>query len=132
LEILDIYKPIAYVILLECDDHASLARTILKLRTAGDDLRGIYSSTKPTQIERLASEVPSVASRVRHYNAVVDLFRGRSLLWTDGGFRGISCPGMETCCDGKSIVAIVDGLSFPVVVRPTMEKLARGGSLDLR
>lgn len=60
------------------------------------------------------------------------MFRGRYLLWTKGGFRGISCPGVETCCDEKSIVAIVDGLSFPLVVRDYDEKKGRGGSLDVR
>lgn len=120
------YTFLAYVILLDCDDHASLARIIRKLRTAGNDLRRIYSSTTTTQIEKLASEVRSVATRVSHYNTVVHLFRGRYLLWTVGGFRGISCPGVEECCDQKSIVAIVDGLSFPAVVRDYDEETGEG------
>jgi hypothetical protein len=120
------YTFLAYVILLDCDDHASLASIILKLQMAGDKLRRIYFSTTTTQIEELASAVPSVATRVSHCNTVIDLFRGRYLLWTDGGFRGISCPGMETCCDKKSIVAIVDGLSFPVIVRDYDEETGEG------
>jgi hypothetical protein len=120
------YTFLAYVILLDCDDHASLASIILKLQMAGDKLRRIYFSTTTTQIEELASAVPSVATRVSHCNTVIDLFRGRYLLWTEGGFRGISCPGMETCCDKKSIVAIVDGLSFPVIVRDYDEETGEG------
>lgn len=120
------YTFLAYVILLDCDDHASLASIILKLRMAGDKLRSIYFSTTTTQIEGLASAVPSIATRVSHCNTVIDLFRGRYLLWTDGGFRGISCPGVETCCDKKSIVAIVDGLSFPVIVCDYNEETGEG------
>jgi len=120
------YTFLAYVILLDCDDHASLARMIPKLQTAGEKLRNIYLSTTSTQIEDLAAAVPSVATRVSHYSTVIELFRGRYLLWTDGGFRGISCPGVETCCDKKSVVAIVDGLSFPVIVRDYDEKTGEG------
>ena len=120
------YTFLAYVILLDCDDHASLASIILKLQMAGDKLRNIYLSTTTTQIEELASAVPSIATRISHYNTVIDLFRGRYLLWTDGGFRGISCPGVEICCDKKSIVAIVDGLSFPLIVRDYDEKTGEG------
>ena len=68
-------------------------------------------------MRRHASLCPSVAARMNNYNTVINLFRGRYYIWTDGGFRGISCPGVETCCDKKSIVAIADGLSFPVIVR---------------
>ena len=93
---------------------------------AGDKLRSIYFSTTTTQIEELVSAVSSVVTRVSHYSTIIDLFRGRYLLWTDGGFRGISCPGVETCCDKKSVVAIVDGLSFPVIVRDYDEKTGEG------
>jgi hypothetical protein len=92
----------------------------------GTDLRRIYSWTGSRQIEKLASAVSSVATRVGHYKTVVDLFRGRYLVWTDGGFRGISCPGVEACCDKTSVVAIVDGLSFPVIVRDYDEKTGEG------
>lgn len=120
------YTFLAYVILLDCDDHASLASMIPKLQAAGEKLRGIYLSTTTIQIEILASVVPSVATRVSRYNTLIELFRGRYLIWTDGGFRGVSCPGVETCCDEKSVVAIVDGLSFPVIVRDYDEETGEG------
>ncbi|KAK5124762.1 hypothetical protein LTR85_001475 [Meristemomyces frigidus] len=120
------YAFLAFVILLDCDEHTSLASMILKLQMAGARLRSKYFSITGTQIEELACAVPSVAARVSHYNTVIDLFRGRYLLWTDGGFRGISCPGVETCCDKKSIVAVVDGLSFPVIVRDFNDKTSEG------
>jgi hypothetical protein len=120
------YTFLAYVIFLDCDDHASLASMIMKLRVAGDKLRNVYFSTTPVQIEELASKVPSVATCVSHCNTIIDLFRVRYLLWTHGGFRGISCPGVEICCDQKSIVAIVDGMSFPVIVRDYDEATGEG------
>jgi len=33
---------------------------------------------------------------------------------------------METYCDKKSIVAIVDGLSFPVIIRDYDEEIGEG------
>jgi hypothetical protein len=120
------YTFLAYVILLDCDDHASLASIILKLQMASEKLRSVYFSTAATRIEELASTVPSIATRVSHYSTVIDLFCGRYLVWTDGGFRGISCPGVETCCDKKSIVAIIDGLSFPLIVREYSEETGEG------
>ena len=110
------YTFLAYVILLDCDDCAGLVKTIWKLQSAAEELQYVYWSTASYQMEEVASKVSSVATRVGHCSTVKDLFSGRSLLWTHGGFCGISCPGAEVCCDEKSIVAIVDGLSFPVVV----------------
>lgn len=110
------YTFLAYVILLDCDDHAGLVKIIGKLQSAAKELQHVYWSTAIYQMEGVASKVSSVATRVGHYYTVKDLFSGRSLLWTHGGFCGISCPGAEVCCDKKSIVAIVDGLSFPVIV----------------
>ena len=120
------YTFLAYLILLDCDDHGSLERTIQKLRNAGSNLRQVYFSITITQVQRLAATMPSIATRLGYYNTVLDLFRGRILIWTWGGFRGITCPGVETCCDGKSIIAIVDGLSFPVVVRDYDEETGEG------
>jgi hypothetical protein len=77
-------------------------------------------------MECLASIVPSIATRYSHLKTVIDLFAGRQLLWTDGGFRGISCPGIEVCSDQKSVVVIVDGLSFPLIVRDWDEKAEDG------
>jgi hypothetical protein len=90
---------------------------LLGLQTAAQKFRWIYSSTTTAQIEELVSAVPSVANHVSNCNTIVNLFRGRSLVWTDGGFRGITSPGADRCSDKKSVVAIVDGLSFPVIVR---------------
>ncbi|KAH7361333.1 heterokaryon incompatibility protein-domain-containing protein [Pyrenochaeta sp. MPI-SDFR-AT-0127] len=120
------YTFLAYVILLDCDDHASLASVISKLQVAGYILRSIYASITNAQIQELAPAFPSIATRLSHYNTVIELFRGRSLVWTDGGFRGITCPGVEACCDNKSVVAIVDGLSFPLIVRDYDEKTGEG------
>ncbi|KAK3649680.1 hypothetical protein LTR56_006640 [Elasticomyces elasticus] len=110
------YTFLAYIILLDCDDHADLESIILGLQTAGGKLRSDYHTTTTAQISELALKVPSIAARLDHYKTVIDLFRGRYLIWTDGGFRGISCPGVKTCCDEKSYVMIIDGLSFPMVV----------------
>ena len=120
------YTLLAYVILLDCDDHASLASMTPKLQAAGEKLRGIYLSTTTIQIEKLASVVPSVATRISRYKILIELFGGRYLIWTDRGFRGVSCPGVETCCDKKSVVAIIDGLSFPVIVRDYDEETGEG------
>jgi hypothetical protein len=120
------YTFLAYVILLDCDYHTGLASIILKLQMAGNKLRDIYFSTTTTQIEELASVVPSIATRISHCNTIIDLFGGRYLLWTHGGFRGVSCPGVEICCDKKSIIAIVDGLSFPLIVRDYDEETGEG------
>lgn len=120
------YTFLAYVILLDCDNHSSLETIILKLQTAGSSIRGNYFSNTSARIEELATTVPSIAKRLGHYEAVMNLFKGRSLLWTHGGFRGISCPGVEVCCDKMSVVAIIDGLSFPVVVRQYDEGTSEG------
>ncbi|KAH8700055.1 heterokaryon incompatibility protein-domain-containing protein [Phaeosphaeriaceae sp. PMI808] len=120
------YTFLAYVILLDCDHHDSLASMILRLQQAGNKLRVVYFSTTTTQFEKLSSTIPVIATRMTHFNTVVELFRGRYLLWTDGGFRGITCPGVETCCDKKSIVAIVDGMSFPVIVRDYNQETGEG------
>jgi hypothetical protein len=66
-----------------------------------------------------------MAARVTHYETVFNLFRGCYYLWTGGGFRGIACPGVETC-DKESILAIIDSLSFPVVVRDYDEETGEG------
>ena len=130
------YILLAYVILLDCDEYADLTRITCELRRAGLNLRDIYFSITTTPIDKLASEVPSVATRVSHYNTVLDLFSGRCLLWTKGGLRGITCPGVEPLVDrwysdahysdGNTIVAIVDGLSFPVIVRDHNEDTGEG------
>ena len=120
------YEFFAYIILLDCDDHESLANIIQKLQDAAERLRAVYHSTTIQQVRDLASEVPVLADRLDYYDAVVELFRGRYLLWTDGGFRGISCPGVETCCRKGAIVVIVDGLSFPVVVNHFNEQTGEG------
>ena len=120
------YTFLAYVILLDCDDHASLAAIIIKLQAAAGKLRGKYFDATATRMEELAPAVPSIAARLGHYKTVIDLFRGRSLIWTAGGFRGIGCPGVKSCCDEKSIIAIVDGMSFPLIVRDYDERTSEG------
>jgi len=80
----------------------------------------------PAMIKELSLEVPSIAARLDHHNTVIDLFCGRYLIWTRKGFRGISCLGVETCCDSDSVVMIVNGLSFPIIVRDYDEKAGEG------
>jgi hypothetical protein len=111
------YAFLAYIILLDCDDHRTLALLIHNLSTAAHKLRDVYYSIATPQLEALANKVPSVESRYSHLKTVIDLFAGRQLLWTDGGFRGISCPGVQVCSDKKSVVVIVHGLSFPLIMR---------------
>jgi ankyrin repeat protein len=120
------YTILGYAILLDCSDHESLTNVIRRLQAAGNKLRTIYFSTK---IDELALTVPSIAASLKHHGTVVDLFRGRHLLWTEGGLRGISCPGVETHCDQKSVLAVVDGMSFPVIVQD-YEKETGEGWLD--
>jgi hypothetical protein len=120
------YTYLAYVILLDCDDHNWLMSIIHKLQEASEKLRSIYHSMDNPRLESLASVVPSIETRSSHLKTVIDLFAGRQLLWTDGGFRGISCPGVEVCSDQKSVVIIADGLSFPLIVRDWDEEAGDG------
>lgn len=120
------YVFLAYVILLDCDVYESLANRIQQLQEAAEQLRQVYLSSTIPQIQDLASQVPVLANQLSYYDTVLELFRGRYLLWTGGGFRGISCPGVETCCGEDSIVVIVDGLSFPAVVNDFNEETGEG------
>ena len=120
------YAFLAYVILLDCDDHAALEAVNQKLQVAAERIRGKYFSITTSQVNELSHTVPAIALRIRYYNTVLELFRGRILIWTHDGFRGICSPGVETCCDQKSVVAIVDGLSFPVIVRDYDEYAGTG------
>ncbi|KAH7084157.1 heterokaryon incompatibility protein-domain-containing protein [Paraphoma chrysanthemicola] len=120
------YAFLAYVILLDCDDHHALAGRIQRIQSAILELRKAYQSIGTREIESLAAKVPSIAKRYEDLKTVIDLFAGRLLLWTDGGFRGIGCPGTELCCDKKTYVVIVNGLSFPLLVRDLDEKTGEG------
>ncbi|KAH7071872.1 heterokaryon incompatibility protein-domain-containing protein [Paraphoma chrysanthemicola] len=120
------YAFFAYVILLDCDDHHALAGRIHRLKSASHELRRVYRSIGTREIESLADKVPSIAKRYEDLKTVIDLFAGRLLLWTDGGFRGISCPETEVCCDDKTYVVIANGLSFPLLVRDLDEKTGEG------
>jgi hypothetical protein len=116
------YTYLAYIILLDCDEHVSLTSMISKLQGAANKIRSAYFN----ETGELVFEVPSVRMRIRYLLTVTGLFRGRQLVWTDGGFRGITCPGMEACCKKNSVVVIVDGMSFPVVVGDFDEKSGEG------
>lgn len=120
------YVFLAYVILLDCDDYKSLANMIKQLQEAAKQLQQVYHSTTISQIRELATEVQVLKYRLSWYDTVLELFRGRELLWTWDGFRGISCPGVETRSGEDSIVVILDGLSFPAVVNDFNEKTGEG------
>ncbi|KAF2032464.1 hypothetical protein EK21DRAFT_109841 [Setomelanomma holmii] len=120
------YTFLAYVILLDCDDHRALEMVVHNLRMAGHEFRSVYHSIQTPQIETLAATVSSMATRHENLKTVSDLFAGRYLLWTDGGFRGINCPGTEVCCDDKICVVIANGLSFPLLVRDWDETTGEG------
>lgn len=121
------YKTFCTLILLDCDNHASIAPLVTKLRDAAVKLREIaFAPHMERQVKELASKNESVATRLRNYDAVVERFKGRFLIWTDRGFRGVTAPGVEYCCETKPIVLLLDGLSFPVIVRGFDEETGEG------
>ncbi|RKK19471.1 hypothetical protein BFJ66_g11541 [Fusarium oxysporum f. sp. cepae] len=121
------YQTFCTLILLDCDSHASIAPLVTKLRDAAVKLREIaFGPQMERQLQELASKNESVETRLRNYDAVVERFKGRFLIWTDHGFRGVTAPGVEYCCNTKPIVLMLDGLSFPVIVRDFHAKTGEG------
>lgn len=73
-------------------------------------------------VEQLNAESETVAARIRNYDAIVAKYQGRVLFCTSMGFRGLSSPGVEGC--GTS-VALLDGLSFPVILKDANDRSGR-------
>ncbi|KAF9777081.1 hypothetical protein IL306_004649 [Fusarium sp. DS 682] len=112
------YRTFCTLILLDCDSHGSIVSLVGKLQDTAVKLREIaFAPQMEQQWKELASKNESVATRVHNYNAVVERFKGRFLIWTDKGFRGVTAPGVEYCCGTQPVVLMLDGLSFPVIVR---------------
>jgi hypothetical protein len=122
------YRTLCYLILLDCDDHASILRLVTGLRHAAVKLREIaFAPHMERQVKELANKNESIATRLRNYNAIVERFRGRFLIWTDHGFRGVTAPGIDKyCCGTKLIILMLDGLSFPVIVRDFDAETGKG------
>ncbi|KAF5710299.1 hypothetical protein FMUND_9585 [Fusarium mundagurra] len=121
------YRAFCTLILLDCDSHASISSLVRKLRDTAVKLREIaFAPHMEQQWKELASKNESVATRLRNYDAVVERFKGRFLIWTDQGFRGVTAPGVKYCCETQPIVLMLDGLSFPVIVRDFDAKTGEG------
>jgi hypothetical protein len=127
------YTYLAYAILLDCDDQASIARLVGKLQDAAGKLRAMASSPDTsTLVTDLAHHNAVVARRVRSYDAVVERFKGRFLVWTDRGLHGVACPGWDNCpyqdnpAGAEITVLVADGLSFPVLVQGFDEATGEG------
>jgi hypothetical protein len=118
---MDHYWGLCSAILLDCDDHAAFTRVVAALKAASIELHSIaFDYRTRAKVAELEASNEVVASRVRRYNSVVAQFQGRCLFWTKQGFHGLSSPGVGGC--GHAVV-LLDGLSFPMVVRDDDKQL---------
>jgi hypothetical protein len=108
------FSGLIFAVLLGCKSQASFMRVVSKLKSAANDLHDIAEDFKTrAHVEQLKVESDTVATRVVNYDAIVAKYQGRVLFCTNMGFRGLSSPGVEGC---GTTVALLDGLSFPVVL----------------
>jgi len=118
---MDHYWGLCSAILLDCDDHAAFTRVVAALKFASIELHSIaFDYRTRAKVAELEASDEVVASRVRRYNSVVAQFQGQCLFWTKQGFHGLSSPGVGGC--GHAVV-LLDGLSFPMVVRDDDKQL---------
>ena len=121
---LDHYNILCKAIILDCDNHDAFIRLVKALKSAGTEHNAIaFDYRTRAEVSELQYVDPVVAARVRRYNEIADQYSGRCLFWTQQGFHGMTSPGVQFC--DTAIVALLDGLSFPVVVR-NADKTGRG------
>lgn len=113
------------LLLFESSTHVDFKHRLDVLKFTTEKLYDLsLNSDIQAQTDDLVTKVDIVATRVRNSAAVCAHFSGRSLFWTKRGFYGLTCPGVEVC-EGDEVM-LLDGLSFPMVVRGFDEKEGRG------
>ncbi|KAF2096238.1 HET-domain-containing protein [Rhizodiscina lignyota] len=110
------YNGLCNAILLDCDNHAAFMRLIGALKAAGTELNEIaFDYRTRAEVDELGAVDRVVAARIQSFHSVAAKFWGRVLFETKQGFLGLTSPGVEFC--GDAIAVLLDGLSFPVVMR---------------
>ncbi|KAK1750491.1 heterokaryon incompatibility protein-domain-containing protein [Echria macrotheca] len=115
-ETLDRYLGLCSLILLDANNYAEFTRIVDRLSSAGEELHRMSLDWRiQAQIDDLESRDEVVATRIRRNDAIRTHFNMRFLFRTRRGFHGLTAPGVEPR-EGDEVV-LLDGLSFPVLVR---------------